>query len=64
MKWTKEKPTKPGWYWMKIYIHAEPEIIKMDAERYVTEAGSVSNFQVEDFTTALFSSEPIQEPTE
>ncbi len=27
MKWTTEKPTEPGWYWIKGYDDSEPRII-------------------------------------
>ena len=30
MKWTEEKPTEPGWYWLKAFEDSIPEITHLD----------------------------------
>jgi len=64
MKWTTEKPTKPGWYWQRLKGRLNPALFHISQIReYCCEL--VDAFTMESPGDGWeWSSEPIPEPEE
>ena len=62
MKWTKEKPTKPGWYWKKQqYWKKDPPEISIEYVREYCGKLCIMNWPIGD--DCLWAG-PLEEPEE
>lgn len=64
--WTKEKPTKPGFYWMRSFrdFHDDKaHAVQLDDNKCVWFIGSELDYPMSDFPNSEWSG-PIEPPTE
>ena len=56
MNWTKDKPTKDGWYWSKVRPEANPEVVMVDIAYGVSLCGFEEHEHIESsyFNSALW----------
>lgn len=67
MKWTSEKPTKPGWYWRTMRAwNGTHEIVRVIALPDVLHVQGIDLFSspLRGFSSDNLWSGPIKEPTE
>lgn len=70
MKWTNEKPSKEGWYWLRIAPHEMPQIVQVDhSDEYigcmsVWFAGCECDEPLHQQPSSALWAGPIPEPTE
>lgn len=68
MKWTHEKPTVPGWYWMKLNKQRLASVVAVEHDAATPDAGmrvwavnDLDDQWVDDFVGAKWAG-PIPEP--
>jgi hypothetical protein len=70
LTWTKEKPTKPGWYWLRLYVSRgdlgsgyRPNIAYVQDDGSICFLGSESDLKIEEVLEGEWAG-PIEPPEE
>ncbi len=66
MKWTKERPTKPGWYWVHLVGHKNPVVLDLVISDLFKRSGALIDYAGRSLSHQYYRrakwSGPIQEP--